>query len=235
MSPFSPPAQFLLGARAFLPLAVPVGAYGVIWGILAGQKGMGVAEVLAMSAFVFAGSSQFVALEMWSPGALPVGAIVMATAIVNLRMALMTATLAPLARRMPPRRAVPALWFTTDESWALTMREMREGRGSLAFLVGAGVACWIVWAVSTLFGRLAGAGLTDPARYGLDFAFTATFLALLMGMWRGRADLAPWLVAGLVAVLAARLVPGQWHILAGGLCGSLAGALVETALARRRR
>jgi predicted branched-subunit amino acid permease len=176
-----------------------------------------------------------VALDLWGPTPLPIGAIVLATAIVNLRIALMTATLAPLARGWRRGPALMAMWLTTDESWALTMREWREGRASLAFLAGAGAACWVTWLISTLTGRLAGAGLDDPARYGLDFAFTAIFLALLMGMWKGRLDLVPWGVAALVAILVGRLVPGEWYILAGGLGGSFAGALAETAAQGRRK
>ncbi|MCS6761961.1 MAG: hypothetical protein MO846_08270 [Candidatus Devosia symbiotica] len=48
--------------------------------------------------------------------------------------------------------------------------------------------------------------INNPARYGLDFAFTATFLALLLGMWKSKADLLPWDVAALSAIIAARLM-----------------------------
>jgi predicted branched-subunit amino acid permease len=80
---------------------------------------------------------------------------------------------------------------------------------------------------STLAGRLFGSVISDPTALGLDFAFSATFLALLLGLWKGRADLVPWLVAALVAIIVGRFVPGQWYIVIGGLAGSLAGALAE--------
>ena len=61
------------------------------------------------------------------------------------------------------------------------------------------------------------------------FAFTATFIALLLGMWKGRGDLVPWIVAALVAIAAKRLLPdSNWFIIIGGLAGSFAGAVVET-------
>jgi predicted branched-subunit amino acid permease len=81
---------------------------------------------------------------------------------------------------------------------------------------------------STVVGRLVGALIDDPARYGLDFAFTATFLALLLGMWRGRMDIVPWAVAALAAIAASRLIDGNWYIIIGGIAGSLAGAIAET-------
>ncbi len=81
---------------------------------------------------------------------------------------------------------------------------------------------------STVLGRALGAFIDDPTKYGLDFAFTATFLALLLGMWRGRGDLVPRLVGALVAIATAQLVEGNWYIITGGLAGSLAGAVAET-------
>ena len=227
-TPAPPLSQFLLGARLFAPVAVSIAAYGLVWGVLARQAGLGVGEVALMSALVFAGASQFVALEMWSTSALPVGAIVLAVAIVNLRMLLMTATLRPLAIGVSRPRALLAIHFVADENWALTMSELAKGRGSLAFLLGSGVLSWVVWLAATLTGRLLGSVIDDPARYGLDFAFTATFIALLLGMWKGKSDILPWLVAALAAIAASRLLPGNWYIIIGGLLGSLAGALADS-------
>ena len=105
-APAATRTDYLRGARAFLPLAISIAAYGVVWGVLAGQAGLGVIDVLLMSGLVFAGASQFVALDMWSTTALPVASIVVATAIVNLRMALMSATMRPLVAGLPRWRAV---------------------------------------------------------------------------------------------------------------------------------
>ena len=226
--------QFLLGARLFLPVAISIAAYGVVWGVLARQAGLGVGEVALMSGLVFAGASQFVALELWAPGAsLPIGAIVLATLIVNLRFLLMTATVRPLVAHLPLKRALPMMGLVSDENWAMTMAELKAGRGSAAFLMGSGVCCWLSWMISTLTGRVLGSAIDDPARFGLDFAFTATFLALLLGMWRGKSDIVPWMVAAVAAMVAARLIPGNWYILIGGLVGSFAGAVIEMRMGRR--
>ncbi len=221
-------AQFWLGVRMFLPVAVSIAAYGVVWGVLAGQKGMSVGEVALMSGLVFAGASQFVALDMWAPGHLPILSIVIATAIVNLRMLLMSATLRPLTSHLPLPQGLGAMFFVSDEQWAMTMAEVRKGRGSVAFLLGTGVLSWIAWVGSTVCGRVLGAFIDNPAKYGLDFAFTATFLALLLGMWKGRGDILPWLVGALAAIATAQLVEGNWYIIVGGLVGSFAGAYAET-------
>lgn len=226
-------SQFWLGVTMFLPVAVSIASYGVVWGVLAGQKGLSVLEVLLMSGLVFAGSSQFVALDSWTPGALPVISIVVATAIVNLRMLLMSATLRPLVAGLSWPKALATMFFVSDEQWAMTMAQMRKGEGSVAFMLGTGVLSWVAWVGATLLGRVLGAFIDDPVKYGLDFAFTATFLALLLGMWKGRTDLVPWLVGALAALITASMVEGKWYIIVGGIVGSLAGALADQWRARR--
>jgi predicted branched-subunit amino acid permease len=153
--------------------------------------------------------------------------IVVATAIVNLRVLLMSATLRPLMAGVSRPRALAAMFFVSDEQWAVTMAQVRKGEGSVAFLLGTGVLSWFSWTGSTVLGRVLGAFIDDPVKYGLDFAFTATFIALLLGMWRGRSDIVPWLVGALAALLTASLVEGKWYIVVGGIVGSLAGALAD--------
>lgn len=229
----SPPpwsaAQFQAGARACIPVAISVAAYGVVWGVLAKQAGLSLFEVVLMSGLVFAGSAQFVALDLWTatPATLPIGPIILATLIVNLRYLLLTATMRPLVRPGTEKRSALAMWLLSDENWAMTVGEMARGRGSIAFLAGGGTTIWCFWMAATVIGRLVGSAIDDPTRYGLDFAFTATFLALLLGMWKGKADLIPWLAAALLAIASAKLIPGSWYILIGGVGGSLAGALAE--------
>ena len=227
--PASPMDQYFAGARACVPVAISVAAYGLVWGVLARGAGLSPLEVVMMSGLVFAGSAQFVALDLWTatPASLPIGPLVLAALIVNLRYLLLTATLRPL---YPPGRLgfrALGMYLVTDENWAMTAAAMARGGGSVAFLMGGGVLAWLSWMSTNLVGYGLGSAIDDPARWGLDFAFTATFLALLLGMWKGRGDIVPWLVAALAATLTARWVEGSWHILVGGLAGSLAGAVVE--------
>jgi 4-azaleucine resistance transporter AzlC len=231
-SPSHAGSAFVRGARDFVPLAVSIAAYGVVWGVLAGQAGMSALDVFLMCALVFAGASQFVALDMWDAAVLPVASIIVATLIVNLRLALMSATIRPVLAGRPLWQRLLGVALISDEHWALAMAEMARGRPGAGYYLGAATFCYLTWLLSPLAGRLIGSAIEDPMAYGLDFAFTATFLALLFGMWRGRGDLVPWIVAALVAIATARLIPGNWYIVAGGLAGSFAGALAETLRSR---
>ena len=221
---FSSP-DFHDGMRRSLPLALGVAAFGLVWGTLAGQAGLSPGESVLMSALVFAGAAQFVVLPLWhAAGALPLGAIVAATLVVNLRFVLMSATLLPLFQRERPRWPVAKAFLISDENWALASADLARGRGSVGLLLGSGAVVYTSWVLSCTVGRFAGTLIGEPARWGLDFAFTASFLALLTGMWRGRSSALPLAVAAGAALLAERVLPGAWFIVIGGLCGSLAGA-----------
>lgn len=221
------------GFRTCLPVALGVAVYGVLFGLLARQKGLSLIETQSMSLFVFAGASQLIALDLWSPN-LPVLSLILTTLIVNLRHVLMGAALAPVLTRLTPRQAFGSLFFMTDESWALTLgrmvedsRQKRESDG--AFLLGAGLCVYVFWNLSTTLGHVLVRGLfgegVDPAKYGLDFAFTAVFTALLIGLRPRRHDILPLIAATATALACARLLPGKWYILAGAVAGGLAAAL----------
>lgn len=229
IAPYRFSDQFFAGARACIPVIISVAAYGVVWGVLARGAGLSLLEVILMSGLVFAGSAQFVALDLWSvtPASLPIGPLILAALIVNLRYLLLTATLRPLFRPDQQLKGALMMGIVSDETWAMTVGEMARGRGTVAFLLGGGVLAYLCWMATTVLGYSLGSAIDDPSKYGLDFAFTATFLALLLGMWKGRGDLVPWIVAALAAIISARLVPGSWYILIGGVVGSLAGAVAE--------
>ncbi len=217
-------AGVLAGARQVVPVALGVTAYGLVFGVLARQSGLSLLEVLLMSGLVFAGSAQLLVLSLWSMP-LPLGAIILTTLLVNLRNLLMGVALSPWFSRLPPHKAYTTIFFLADENWALTMGEFARGQRDAAFLLGSGLVLYAAWLGSTALGRLLGEGVADPTRWGLDFAFTAVFLSLLVGFWKGKADLVPWLVAAVVAVAAAHLLPGKWYILLGALAGSIIGGM----------
>lgn len=214
----------MAGIRSSLPLMVGTFAYGLVFGVLARQTGLSLLEAVLMSALVNAGSSQFVALDMWH-GSLSVLAITFTTLVVNLRHLLMGAAFAPWLRDLPQRLLYPTLFFMGDENWALTVREREQGGRDGGFLLGSGLAFYVAWTSSAAVGYLAAATIPDPASWGLDFAFTATFITLVVGLWKGRSTLLPWLAAAIVALIAERMFGGKWYILLGGLAGSLIGAL----------
>jgi 4-azaleucine resistance transporter AzlC len=116
----------LWGASQTLPLAVGDFAVGIVFGIAARHAGLDLLDALLMSGLVAAGTSQFVALGIWT-SPLPVISIVITTLLVNLRYLLMSAGISPWMAKLPARQAYPTAFFLTDETFALTMREFASG------------------------------------------------------------------------------------------------------------
>lgn len=222
--PSVPVSGLRAGMRAGLPLALAGLADGVIFGTLARQAGLSPAEATIMSALVCAGTAQFLAIGLWV-FPLPIATILMTTVGVNLRHLLMGATMQSTFGTVSWRRLYPSLHFLSDESWAVATREKTSRRIQETFLVGSGVVLSGGWIGATLVGATVGQAIDDPARWGLDFAFVAIFTCLLVSLWPGRKQAAPWVVAGMTAIVAREVLPTGWHVLAGGLVGTVVGVI----------
>lgn len=215
------------GARGILPIAISDVMFMLIVGVLARQAGLTLAETILLHALVYAGTAQLAALAMWVTP-LPVVAILVSTAIINSRYLLMGASIHPWLARLPAPKVYGLLFFLTDETWALTQNEFDAGKNDVGFLFGSGVFSWLLGFIGVAVGYSAGALINDPAEWGLDFLFTAVLLCMLVSLWKGKTTLMPWLVAGAVAIVASRLLPGNLYIVIGALAGSLMGAYRDT-------
>lgn len=203
------------GARAVLPLAVAVVAFGVSFGVLARAAGMGVAAPIAMSATTFAGSAQFAVVSILG-GAGGAAAAVAAALLLNARYAPMSIAVGPGFRGPGWRRLLEAQ-LIVDESWALAARG--GGRFEVPLLLGAGLVLYPCWIAGTAMGVLAGDLLGDPERLGLDAAFPALFLALLVPQLRSRTALAAALGGAAIAfALVPLAAPGIPIVAASAAC-----------------
>lgn len=216
------------GARASIPLWIGMLPFGLVTGVLGDAKGLSFAEFMLMSALMFAGAAQLLVLELWTDPA-PVGAAIVAAFVVNIRMAPMGAALAGWLDRLRGWRLWGTLATLVDHSFALAVQEQRRGGRDAGYLLGVGAALWAAWVVTVAIGHLAGSVVRLPPGHPLYFAAVAAFLSILVGFWRGpRLDLAPWAVAGLVAVAAHRAgLSIPLPLLLGSLAGAALGAWLE--------
>lgn len=222
-------AGMLHGVRLVSVLLPGVIVFAVAFGAAATAKGLSLFETLLMSGLVYAGVAQLVAMELWRPewswGAIMGLAVV--TATVNARMVLQGASLQPWFARYPRSVNAAHLFLFTDANWLIGTRYRAEGGRDLGVLVGAGIALWVVWVLATVPGYLLGSLVADPRRYGIDLVMPIFFAAMIVPMWRGRRAALPWLVAGIVALITAKLVDGFTFIIVGSLAGALVGAFVD--------
>jgi len=209
---------------ANLVVAASVGAYGSVLGLLAAQKGLSWIQLLVMNLSVFAGSAQFVMVDMWFPP-LPIMEITLAVLIINMRYLLIGASLNPLFQGKKLYHKVLFIHLVADENWAITMARFHQASTSIWFLLGGGICVQAAWCAGTMFGHRLGAVIKNPEQFGLDFSFVAVFTALVLSFWRGKQDLFPWVMAALAALISESLLPGKWYIVIGGVSGALAAAL----------
>ncbi|MBR0648400.1 azaleucine resistance protein AzlC [Roseomonas terrae] len=218
----------LRGARQAIPLVIGTFPFGLVVGVISAAKGLSLLETLLMSGVVFAGSSQLLALELWTDPA-PIFAATLAALVVNMRLAPMGAALAPWLDRLRGIRLWGTLATLVDHSYALSAAEMRRGGRDAGYLLGVALALWLFWMIAVGIGHLAGAVVRLPPGHPLYFAATATFCAILVPVWQGgRRDLLPWMLAAAVALGAWWSGLGApWPLLAGALAGAALGAWME--------
>jgi len=87
-----------------------------------------------------------------------------------------------------------------------------------------------VWTASTTAGAVVGAVLPDLERFGLGFAFTAAFIAMARGLWRGRPQMFPWVVAAAATIAVVSLgLPKAYAIVAGTVSGLVMSFILRRA------
>lgn len=226
--------EFLAGVRDELPILVGVVPFGMIYGVLALGSGLGVPEAQAMSTVLFAGSAQFISVQLFGAQA-PVGVVVLTAFVVNLRHALYSASLAPHLRHLGRGWKVLLSYLLTDEAYAVAITRYNRAASSPQghwYFLGAGLALWSSWQASTAVGIFLGAQV--PEGWSLDFTLALTFIALLVPNLRDLPGLAAALAAGLAAVLL-RLLPYKLGLVAAACVGILVGLACESLIRARRR
>lgn len=223
MRPVPVHAELRRGAVTSIPLAVAVGLFGVSFGVLSvSGGGMGAIPAVIMSMSTFAGSAQFAAASVLGSGGQPVAAIA-AALLLNARYLPIGVSVAPYLDGGRVRRFLKAQ-LVVDESWAIAADG--DGRFDPHRLVGAGIVLWLSWVLGTVIGVVGGEALGDPAALGLDAAFPALFLALLIGQLRSRDAVVAALLGAGIAVALVPFTPAGVPIIAAA-----AAALIG--LARR--
>jgi len=193
--------EFWLGVREELPILLGVVPFGMIYGILALSAGLSPLDAQAMSSVVFAGSAQFMTANLVI-AATPGLVIILTGFVVNLRHALYSASIAPYTRHLPLRWKAVLAYLLTDEAYAVSIVHYRR-EGEITYkhwhLLGAGLALWTSWQISTGVGIFLGRQI--PAEWGLDFALPLTFIALVAPGLKDRSGVLTAIVASLAAIL----------------------------------
>lgn len=224
----SPAAAFRHGIVQALPFLVVIIPFAVLFGVVATEAGLNLAEVMGFSVLVLAGASQFTAVQLLSDNA-PTIIVILSGLAVNLRMAMYSASLLPWLRGASGRHKAWVAYALIDQSYALSIQHYEAHprlsvAQRLAYFGGTAVLLCVPWMIATWVGATVGQAIPDGI--ALDFAMPITFLAMIAPMLRTPAHLAACFVAILLALVLAGL-PSGLGLLIAAPAGMATGALVE--------
>lgn len=195
--------------RDIVAVSLAVGFVGMSYGAIAVATGIPAWAVAAMSVVVFAGGSQFLIVGMFAFGN-PVAAIV-GGLLLNARHLPYGMAVADVIGGSWSQRLVGS-HLMVDESAAFALAQTDPVRRKGAYWL-TGVCLFFCWQVGTVLGIGVGNAVGDPARFGLDAAFPAALLALLLPRLREAAAARVALLGAAVAVIATFFVPAGLPVL----------------------
>lgn len=222
------PRQAMRDALADVaPMLVGIVPFGLVAGAAPIAAGLDVSHAVGMSALMFAGASQLAVAEVLGSDGSALVAVVTAL-IINLRMVLYSASLAPALAGETLGRRLQISYFLVDQVYALSVIRWDgtdDRRLRIPYYMAMAVLLWVSWQVTTVVGAIVGARLPDEIP--LDFAVPLVFLVLLVPVLDKRPSLVAAAVGGTVAVAAAELGAGRLAIVVGAVCGIAAGAAID--------
>jgi 4-azaleucine resistance transporter AzlC len=228
-------AAFVSGVKATAPVLLALIPVALAFGTMAAGGGLSTLEALAMSVFVFAGAAQLAMVPLISAGA-SVAVVVLTVLVINLRMTLYSASLAPHFRSLPAVWKAPLSYLLTDQAYAAAITRFDEGRTEDPvkrwYYLGAALAVWVTWQPAAMLGYSLGSRASEG--WSLDFVLPLTFIALVVPAIKDRSTATAALSAGTTAVFAAAM-PLNLGLVAAALVGVLGGLIAEDVARRRRR
>jgi len=220
--------------KATAPVLLALIPFAMAFGTMAAGSGLSALEAFAMSVFVFAGAAQLAMVPLISAGA-SVAVIVLTVLVINLRMTLYSASLAPHFRRLPAGWKGLLSYLLTDQAYAAAITRFDEGQTEEPdkrwYYLGAALAVWVTWQPAAMLGLVLGSRASEG--WSLDFVLPLTFIALAVPAIKDRMTATAALSAGAAAVLAAAM-PLNLGLITAALAG-VAGGLIAEGVAGRRR
>lgn len=215
------------GFLKLLPISSFVTIYGIAFGVASVQLPLSNADTMLMSILVFAGASQFAALELWGPE-VEMFTLMITVFAINARHLLMGASLYPWLRHLPASKRYGTLLFVSDANWAMSLQAFDKGLPGLGFVFGGGLALWLSWVLGTCLGVAFGNAVSNPMELGLDMVMGCFLLTMVIGGDKNSRMLAIWALAASASLLAYQYLPENSHVIIGALAGGIGGLIWGT-------
>ena len=208
------------------PLMIPVVPFGIIFGVIGMDLGIGPYMTFGMSIIVFGGASQIVLLQLFSGGASSL-VILSYVGAVNSRHLLYGAVLSEHLSGLKFIWKIIISYVLVDQAFAASneyLKKNKKNKNKHYHLLGGGVTCWTIWQISTLVGIFLGSIVSEEL--GLKFAIPITFLALLINDFKKIKNVIVMMVSGLIATFGYHLIPFKAYIIVAALSALFVAAFL---------
>ena len=208
------------------PLMIPVIPFGIIYGVIGMELGLGAYMTVGASIIMFAGASQIVLLQLFSGGASSL-VILSSVGAVNSRHLLYGAVLSEHLSTLRLTWKIILSYVMVDQAFAVSntyFKNNKNNKNKHYHLLGSGFTCWTVWQISTIIGIVMGSIIPDEL--GLSFTISLTFLALLINDFRKFKNIIVMLVSGIIAIIGYNIIPFKAYIIVAAISALIVAALL---------
>ena len=229
-------SPYMAGVRDGLPFILMAAPFATVFGVVATDAGLTLAQAMGFSVLVIAGASQFAAVQMMVDNA-GIAFVLLAALAVNLRMAMYSASLVPYLGKAPLWQRAFVAYLLFDQTYIGSVARFEDRpemsvSDRVAYFMGLATPITPTWVIMTLVGIMAGAAI--PEAWALDFIVPIMFLAMVAPMMKSLAHVAAAAVS-VVMALALIGLPSGTGLLIAAVTAMVTGAVVEVIMERRAR
>ena len=220
---------FIKGCFDVMPLLIPVVPFGIIFGVIGIESGLGSTVTFLMSIIIFAGSSQLAFAQLFTAGA-TTAVIVSSVAIINSRHFLYSAVVAQYLTKLKLFWKIILSYFLTDQAFIVSQKyftQQSKNKYRHYHLLGSGFTLWFVWQLATVTGIILGEII--PKELNLAFAVPLTFISLIIVDIKKIDHLIVAITSGIFAIIFFNLPLKTYIVIAAA-----AGILVAFGLSHTR-
>ncbi|WP_242862067.1 AzlC family ABC transporter permease [Clostridium intestinale] len=219
-------SSFKDGVITSIPVVVGYFPVAMAFGLLSKSTDISLLDSFLFSVFVYAGASQFMALDLIK-ASIGTGSIILSTFLLNLRHGIMSASLALRLKNVKRKWLYFIAFGVTDETFSIS--SLKEGELNVPFLLGMQGMSYVSWICGTIAGYLVGTILPESLQSSLGIGLYAMFMAILMPeIKKSSGVLFISLISGGIYFLISyfKIIPSEWSLIFTIIVATLIGVVL---------
>lgn len=214
------------GITSAIPIVIGYFPIAMAFGLLAKNASISLIDTALFSMMVYAGASQFMALDLIIIG-VSTSSIILATFLLNLRHMMMSASLSVEFKDINKKYLPLVAFGITDETFSVV--SFNKDKISLPFIMVLHILAYSSWALGTMAGYLSGEIIPSSLQSSLSIGLYAMFAALLFPeIKKSKRILFLSLISVIVYVILfySNIFTSGWDIILGIIISSALGVII---------